>query len=140
MTKVEILKFVDALYKMFDSKNPFHIAEQLGIKIEYRNYNQTVKGYYHRVFGKCYIVINSTYSEKAQSIICAHELGHALMHAELHSQIEARAFEFSDIGEAENQANFFAAAMLLDQDQINMRLVNMNDYLIKSILQQNFSM
>jgi Zn-dependent peptidase ImmA (M78 family) len=137
MTNEEILNYVDDLCEILDTKDPFEIAERLGIKVEFRSYNKTIKGYYHKVFGKCYIIINNIFSNRARKIICAHELGHALLHVVLHEQIEARSFEFSDISEAECEANFFAAALLLDHEQLNIKLVNLSGYLIKNILKQN---
>lgn len=137
MTNEEIMGYVDNLCKILRTKDPFEIAERLGIKVEFRCYNKTIKGYYHKVFEKCYIIINSVFSNRAQKIICAHELGHALLHTGLHSQIEAKSFEFSDISEAEYEANFFAAVLLLDQEQLNVKLTNLSSYLIKSILKQN---
>lgn len=86
------------------------------------------------------ISINNKYSEKAKKILCAHELGHALLHEQC---INYFATTSSNVmTNIEFEANLFAVALLADKD-INMKLSipleKMNNYLLKTIMDYNIS-
>ena len=86
------------------------------------------------------ISINNKYSEKAKKILCAHELGHALLHEQC---INYFATTSSNVmTNIEFEANLFAVALLADND-INMKLSipleKMNNYLLKTIMDYNIS-
>ena len=73
-----------------------------------------LKGYYKHPRGRKIIVINSLLSKFAQTIVIAHELGHAILHSSstvalMHKHI----LQYSST--MENEANKFAAELLLNR-------------------------
>lgn len=125
------------IIKTFGTRDPFIIAEKLGIQIEYRTYGKGVKGYCTKVYDRLHIVINSRFDKKAQNIICAHELGHALLHINVLNPIFSASFEGDQKDAIEHEANIFAAALLLDEDTLNIKISSMSNYLIKGIFNAN---
>ena len=119
------------------TKDPFRIAEKLGINVEFRRYGKSVKGYYRKIYNKLYIIINSNYCKKSQKIICAHELGHAILHTDFSETVRSMAFEDYDRDGMEHEANLFAAAILLDQDELACDLSEMSNYILMGIFEAN---
>ena len=66
--------------KRCGNRDPFAIAENLGIEVIYCNHFGPLKGMY-RVVKRCrFIFINNALSERMQKIVCAHEIGHDQLH------------------------------------------------------------
>lgn len=114
---------VNNLVKRHQTRNPFKIAEDLGIHIKYNPYKNT-KGYFIKVCTNKFIVINSNLDEFSQLVVAAHELGHAILHS---SQKNALTYQkgvyvieeytlFPTNSIYENQANKFAAELLIHDD------------------------
>lgn len=114
---------VKNLIKRHETRDPFRIARELGILISFRPYENT-KGYYLKVKTNKFIVINSNLDDFSQRVVCAHELGHALLHS---SNRQALKFDkgtsiiqdftlFPTNSIYENQANKFAAELLIHED------------------------
>lgn len=84
MRAQQIIRLACDIKSVWKTNNPFEIAEKYGIKVLIRNVNigdfkaQTLKmeGY------PTIISINGLYSTLSQKVLCAHELGHALLHTE----------------------------------------------------------
>lgn len=123
--------------EIFGTRDPFKIANELGILVEYHKYDKGIRGYCTKVFDKLFIVINSIYNDKAQRIICAHELGHAILHSEHLKPVFSAAFEGYEKDKLEYEANIFAAALLLDQDSLNTKISTMSNYALMSIFNEN---
>ena len=111
------------LIKRHETRDPFRIAEELGIIIKYKPYEET-KGYFLKVNTNKFIVINSNLSELEQLVVCSHELGHALLHANnkyalVYEKGGAMVQDFTLFpvnSIYENQANKFAAELLMDSE------------------------
>ena len=70
-----------------------------------------------------------------QVVLCAHELGHALLH-----DTGINWFEGSNttiMNDVEYEANLFAVALLFDERDFNMPLMDMSNYALKSVLDYN---
>lgn len=139
MEKNEIVRYAGEIMRFFGTSNPFSIAKSLGIQVEYRRYGKSVKGYYRKIFDKLYIIINSNYSRRSQKIICAHELGHALLHTYHSDRIASMAFKDYDTDGLEHEANIFAAALLIDQDELSMNIAVMGNYMLKGLFEDNMT-
>lgn len=133
-----IVKNAKEIMETFDTRDPFVISERMGIPIIYREYGSAIKGYCIKVFDKLHIIINSNFDVKAQKIICAHELGHALLHTESLCPIFTASFEEHGNSELEREANVFALSLLLDEEDLNIKVSDMSNYLIMSIFNDNF--
>ena len=70
------------------------------------------------------IIINGRYEHKSQLVLCAHELGHALLHSD---------------DNVEYEANLFAVSLLFNESDFNMKVLNMSNYLLKQVLDYNIA-
>lgn len=84
------------------------------IKIAYSKLGN-INGYFIKVPKNKFIVLNEDLNCVKQKFVCAHELGHALLHSELNTLFLQRN-TLNIKGKYENQANEFAAELLIDDD------------------------
>ena len=98
-------------------RDPFRAAREKGISVLFRNDFTRQKGAYTAVAGQQFIFISGRISDEMQRIVCAHELGHALLHKNTRGLfLEFALFDTAD--RLEYEANIFAADFLLDDDEI----------------------
>lgn len=114
------IAYARRLLKRMNTTDPFELADALNIHVMMRNDFKSQKGAFKVILGQMFIFINSNLSEELQRIICAHEIGHALMHKHLAvNNAVLMEFELFNItSEYEYDANVFAACILLDEDEI----------------------
>ena len=103
---------VKNLITKYNTSDPFLLCKKLGIIVLYTDLGN-LKGYYKHPRGRKVIVINSLVSKFTQTIVIAHELGHAILHSSstaalMHKHI----LQYGNI--LENEANKFAAELLLN--------------------------
>ncbi len=136
MSTEEIIALANNLKNMYQTTNPFKIADHLGINISFSPFKKTaMQGYTYRPFDDHppLIGINSNFDKRSQYVLCAHELGHAILHKDACNH-----FDDNPINNPhEYEANLFAVALLCNPDDLNFSLVNMDNYLLKSILDHN---
>ena len=78
---------------------------------------------------------NKDYTEASTYVICAHELGHAV----LHNKDSINYFDDSNTLEAiekDRQANLFAAYLLFEDDN-DIKFENMNSQMIKNFIESH---
>ena len=139
MRAQQIIRLACDIKSVWKTNNPFEIAEKYGIKVLIRNVNigdfkaQTLKmeGY------PTIISINGLYSTLSQKVLCAHELGHALLHTEPINHFDVTTKNVHT--NVEYEANLFAVALLCNEDEFNMPLAKMSNAVLKSILDCNVS-
>lgn len=109
-----------ALVRRFGTRDPFTLAEALGIKIVFRDDFRRQKGAFKLIMRTAFIFLNANLSFYMQRMVCAHELGHALLHRDLGKmKMGLVEFEILDVNSAaELEANLFAGEMLLDEDDL----------------------
>lgn len=112
----KILKCADRLVKTYDTRDPFKIAEYLGINLHYENL-KNLKGFYTYILRNRYIVINNNIDEISARIVCAHEIGHDRFHRGLGINMFQDEFCVSlKKSLPEIESNFFAAEILIPDD------------------------
>ena len=137
--RTEITRFVNDIKRTWGTNDPFEIAERFGIVVnilpsclpDFTAHTLKREGY------PTIISINSAYDELSRKILCAHELGHALLHSEGINHYTIASSVELEIVEAE--ANVFAL-MLLDDSinrRVNMPIERMSNYILKSIIDYN---
>jgi Zn-dependent peptidase ImmA (M78 family) len=109
---------VKHLVKKHGTRDPEKIAAYLGIKVKYEDLADNTKGFYINLIRNKFIVINSNSTEKYRKIIIAHELGHALLHNNK-STCLIREYTLFPRGKIENEANIFAAELLINENCID---------------------
>lgn len=81
-------------------------------------YSDGTKGYYINVNGSKYIVVNDNLDDDTRQVVLSHELGHAIHHHE-HNIYFIREHTHLSTGVYEDEANTFAAELLIDADDID---------------------
>ena len=108
------------LIRRFETRDPFEIAEEMGITVLIRSDFNRQKGAFAVIGNISFIFINGKLSEYMQRLVCAHELGHALLHRKLGTapggMMEFEIFDIKD--ETEYDANVFAANLLIDDQEV----------------------
>ena len=81
------------------------------------------------------ISINKNYSDFAKKLLCAHELGHAILHEDMAVN------HFTDANtQTEAEANLFALTLIGDEnleDSLCMPLIDMDGSMLKAIMDYN---
>lgn len=113
---MDIKKKVEHLTRRFGTRDPFQIAEALGIQLVYSDLGETwgCSSTYKRIK---FIHINENLDERWQRYTCAHELGHSVLHRGV-SLPYLKQNTFFSPGTYERQADTFAAELLLPDSLI----------------------
>ena len=106
---------IGVLYKKYDTRNPFALARCLDIQIFYWDLPEEVNGFYQYEKRNRFIFINSNLSVEQQLVVCAHELGHAILHREVNTPFMSLNTLLS-VDKIEREANFFAAELLIPNE------------------------
>ena len=111
---------VNSIIKKYGTRDPFEICDDMQIGLRYRDLGEQMKAFFFYHSRIKTIVLNTRCDEALQRVLCAHELGHAVLHTGL-----ARtnfALEDSDLfcaaGNTEYEANIFASQLLIDDDEL----------------------
>lgn len=108
---------VKHLKQKYGTGNPEKLSKELHIEIIRKEYSTYTKGYFIKTLKNKFIVVNSNLDKYSQSIVLAHELGHALLHSsqDIYFIREQTLFP---VGKYEVEANKFAAELLIDDSEI----------------------
>ena len=129
-----------ATYNITEAPVPVErIAKAKGARIFYQSLEDDVSGFLYRDKTQAVIGVNTHHAPVRQNFTTAHELGHLLLHdqEQLHIDKEFRVRLRDDVSsqgtdEAEREANFFAASILmprrfLEEDLVNEEYVDLLD-------------
>ena len=122
-TAEHIIETVDKLVRKYHTRDPYELCQLLGIKIHYYDLQKKLKGFFYYQSRQKNIVIDHNVNGILERILVAHELGHAVLHtkiAMMHGFQEMEVFDDRSI--EENEANFFAAELLLEDEEVLERL------------------
>jgi Zn-dependent peptidase ImmA (M78 family) len=109
----------DALARRFGTRDPFELAEDLGVSVMWRGNFGRLKGMYRVVLRNRYIFLSNSLGEETARIVCAHELGHDQLHRDFAKGNGLLEFMLYNMNSrAEYEANVFAAGLLLPDDEI----------------------
>ncbi|MBR2432241.1 MAG: ImmA/IrrE family metallo-endopeptidase [Clostridia bacterium] len=107
------------LIRKYGTRDPFVIAEKLGIEILYADELKRLKGMYRGIKRNRFIILNSLNSPTMNAIVCAHELGHDQLHREYAKTTPFQEFMLYDMASRrEYEANIFAADLMLDDNEV----------------------
>lgn len=99
------------------TRNPFKLARLLNIEIVYEDLGE-VRGFFKKILRRKYIFINNKLSEFDQKLVCAHELGHAVLHSSNRIQFLIDNTKLLRKSRIEDEANLFASWLLFPGDDV----------------------
>ncbi|KOY81539.1 ImmA/IrrE family metallo-endopeptidase [Lysinibacillus macroides] len=109
--------FIEKQIKKYNTSCPFKLANYLNIQVIEYDLHEEIRGYYKYDRRNKYIVINSNLTDEWKRIVCAHELGHALLHPRLNTPFMRKNTLFL-IDKIEREANLFAAHLLIPDENL----------------------
>ena len=121
----DIKKIVNRYVRKYNTRNPFELADYLGVQVMIGNLGSRSGCYMFLKNHKC-IFLNENLDEYEMRVVMAHELGHAILHRKENCYfIRNKTFLLTSKNEVE--ANTFAAELLIP-DEI---LLENKNYTIK---------
>ena len=119
MSAKHLSKVGSDLVRRCGTRDPFRIAQELGIEVLFCEDFGPLKGMYRVIKRNRFIFINKDLSPRMQRIVCAHELGHDQLHRYLAKGNALQEFMLYDMAtKPEYEANIVAAEILLDTDEL----------------------
>ncbi len=120
MSNIELIcKKINSITEKYDSRDPFEICKAMDIHIYYKDLGTYIKAFYYYQSRIKNIVINTSSCTVIRRILCAHELGHAVLHGNLAA---IRGFQetelFDRVVPTEYEANLFAAELVIPDDEL----------------------
>ena len=113
------IETVDKLVRKYHTRDPYELCQLLGIKIHYYDLQKKLKGFFYYQSRQKNIVIDHNVNGILERILVAHELGHAVLHTKIAMMHGFQEMEvFDDRSSEENEANFFAAELLLEDEEV----------------------
>ena len=106
------------LVNKYKTRNPFELADALGIIVVKAPLKDGLNGCYHEEFGFQFIYVNSDLCEQQQLIVASHELGHSRLHKG-QNILFLNNNTLNAKGKFERQANMYAAELLISDDCIS---------------------
>lgn len=140
MKPKDIIRYAKQLKKERHTDDPYTIAEYFGIRVlfqkncrlDFTAQTTKVENY------PTYITINDAYTPFSKKILCAHELGHAILHSET---LNCFANTSKNVHtEVEKDANLFAITLLTDdsfEKGLPLPLASLDNYTLKAIIDFN---
>ena len=110
------LKVLNLIVK-YGTKNPFKLAKKLNVEILIEDLGE-VRGLFKKVLKRKFIFINSKLSEFDKILVCAHELGHAILHSSSNYQFLIDNTRILRKSKLEDEANLFASYLLISDDEV----------------------
>ena len=132
MILVEIYEIVERLIKKYGTRNPFKLADLLGVVIVFEPLGSAY-GYYSRTHRTKVIHINEKLPYIQQYFTCAHELGHAVQHPNT-STIFLKKNTLFSTDRLEIEANTFAVELLLPDELFSN--ISDSDYNIYDVIKE----
>ena len=122
------------------TNDPYIIAKRLGITVLHsENCIKGLPAHTIKMVGYPTVIsINDAYTDFSKKVLCAHELGHALLHENCINHFAVTSKNIST--NVEQEANLFAVALLTNQNidnDLRIPLASMNNYMLKSIIEHN---
>ena len=112
-----IIEEAERILKKYGGRDIFETVENSGANIWFRELGG-LKGFYICENGERYVVVNSGLDDMLKKVVCAHELGHDTLHRELSVGGIREGTLFLDTNKTEREANFFAACVLISDEEM----------------------
>ena len=108
----------ERLVRRFGTRDPFAIAQGLGIAVYRENFGR-LKGMYRVIHRRRCLFVNKHLDEMTARIVCAHEIGHDQLHRDAaKDQGLPELMLYNMTSRMEYEANMVAAAILLSDEDV----------------------
>lgn len=133
MTEIErIAALADDDIARFGTRDPFELAEEMGIQVIPCADFTALRGMYQIILDKPYIFLNGKMSRREARWTLAHELGHHALHREMaENSIVKDNFLIDMTLKPEYEANLYAAELLFD-DRASLSLLRRGETLSRA--------
>jgi len=140
MRALDIITMARDMKATWNTNDPYKIAEHLGIVVLHSDTHiQNFTAHTIKIDNyPTVITINDAYTDSSKRLLCAHELGHALLHENCVNHFAVTQKNVTT--NVEYEANLFAIALLSDDSidkELTIPLAKMNNYLLKTIMDYN---
>lgn len=115
-----IAKLADKLAKKYKTRNPYELAEALGIVVRYHSF-KNLKGVYKIINKVRFVILNNDLKEYMAKMVLWHEIGHDSLHRNDVKNIGSfKEFVLFDMSKSrmEYEANIFAAQLALSDEEV----------------------
>ncbi len=140
MTPQEIVDLAIEYRTYYNTRDARIIAKRLGFHIIERPANSKAFQAHIIRFNNMppFIALNSAYTDTSKRVLCAHELGHALLHESSYNQFATTTDQIKQ--KQEYEANLFAVAFLCNESEFEEPLITLSNYALKSVLDYNIKL
>lgn len=108
-----IKKCVDRCVRMYGTRDPFELADQMGVLYQIGKFS--FAGCYMFLKNHRYIFLSDQLCDEERRVVMAHELGHAVLHRKQNCYFIRNKTLFLN-SKTEKEANQFAADLLISDD------------------------
>ena len=123
MRSKKIYDIVQELKEKYETRDPFRLCKALDILVLYVPLVR-VNGFYQHFDGQDIIYINQDLNDDEKTLVCAHELGHALLHTNVNT-IFLETHKFVE-NKYEREADAFAINLLYEDLNLSTELPLVN--------------
>jgi len=114
-----IARLSDELCEKYGTRNPFHLADAMGIRVVSCKDFQRLEGMYKVILNQRFVFLNGNLTRRKAGQVLAHELGHDALHREMAENTIVQDHFILDMRlQPEYEANLFAANLLYGDDEV----------------------
>jgi Zn-dependent peptidase ImmA (M78 family) len=114
-----IISKAKSLYNKYKTRDPFELADALGIHLSFSGNFSDLRGMYTIIKQNRFIILSDKLDEAAKRIVTAHEIGHDRLHRDIAKISAMHEFSLYKMDcRPEFEANVFAAELLIGSDEL----------------------
>ena len=121
MAKLDyIIKKVDFLVRRHGTRDPFVICDRLQIRVKCKPLCSQLKAFFFYQSRMKTILLDAGTDERLHPMLCAHELGHAILHNQILINMRCipEKMLFNSTDQTEAEANLFASELLIPDQEL----------------------
>ena len=113
---MDIKNIVDILCRKYKTRNPYTLASELGIIVQYGEKMDKVRGFYLYDSGIKLICLGNNLPNCTERFVLSHEIGHAILHKQ--SSAPFLQSTFLSVDKMEREANKFAVELIITDEDL----------------------
>lgn len=114
MNRIE--RITAQLKEKYATNDPIELCGKMGIWVLIAQLPEGIRGLYTNILDHKIIYLNEVLDEKDKRIVCAHELGHAVLHTDMNAVFQASNTLFC-ASRFEHEADLFSAYLLIGEKE-----------------------